>query len=72
MFIFFYSFMFYIFQNAVGFELWSMSQDILFDNIIITDEISVANKWAADTYDLKKMKIDRESVSYSLGAYESF
>lgn len=51
------------FQSAVGFELWSMSQDILFDNIIITDDLSVAHQWAADSFDLKRKKIARDSVS---------
>lgn len=50
--------------SAVGFELWSMSQDILFDNIIITDELSVAHQWAADSFDLKRKKIARDSESF--------
>lgn len=49
--------------SAVGFELWSMSQDILFDNIIITDELSVANQWADDTFELKRKKIAKDSES---------
>uniref|UniRef100_H2ZFG1 Calnexin n=1 Tax=Ciona savignyi TaxID=51511 RepID=H2ZFG1_CIOSA len=40
--------------GAVGFELWSMSEDIYFDNIIITDELSVAEDYAAKTWKLKK------------------
>ena len=51
------------FQSAVGFELWSMSKDIFFDNIIITDDIEVANHWAAATYDKKRQKIAKDSVS---------
>lgn len=42
-----YSYIF-ILQAAVGFELWSMTEDILFDNVLITDDISVANKLAED------------------------
>lgn len=49
--------------SAVGFELWSMSKDILFDNIIITDEIAVAEKWAADTFEKKRQKIAKDSES---------
>ncbi|KAG5881449.1 hypothetical protein JTB14_037667 [Gonioctena quinquepunctata] len=49
--------------SAVGFELWSMSQDILFDNIIITEELAVADKWAADTFDKKRQKIAKDSES---------
>lgn len=39
-----------------------MSKDILFDNIIITDEYIVAERWAADTFDKKRQKIAKESV----------
>ncbi|XP_063907214.1 calnexin-like isoform X2 [Zophobas morio] len=49
--------------SAVGFELWSMSKDIFFDNIIITDDIEVANHWAAATYDKKRQKIAKDSES---------
>merc|ERR1719339_283483 len=38
---------------AVGFELWSMSGDILFDNILITDNTNEAEAFAADTFDIK-------------------
>lgn len=48
---------------AVGIELWSMSSDILFDNIIITDDAVAADQWAAQSYDLKRKQIDREAVS---------
>lgn len=40
-----------------------MSKDILFDNIIITEELAIAEKWAADTFDKKRQKISKESVS---------
>lgn len=46
---------------AIGIELWSMSSDILFDNLIIVDDESLANDWAAQTYDLKRKLIDREA-----------
>lgn len=49
--------------SAVGFELWSMSQDILFDNIIVTEEIAVAEHWADATFDKKRQKIARDSDS---------
>lgn len=48
---------------AVGIELWSMSNDILFDNILIADNVEAADEWAAQTYDLKRKQIDREAVS---------
>ncbi|KAJ8682273.1 hypothetical protein QAD02_018065 [Eretmocerus hayati] len=46
---------------AVGFELWSMSPDILFDNIIVTDDELVAKKWAEDTFELRKQRIAKDS-----------
>ncbi|XP_058455494.1 calnexin-like isoform X2 [Malaya genurostris] len=49
---------------AVGIELWSMSSDILFDNLIITDDESVARDWASSTYDLKRKLIDREAETF--------
>lgn len=52
-----------MFKSAVGFELWSMSKDILFDNIIITEEIDVADHWATVTFDMKRQKIASDSVS---------
>lgn len=46
---------------AIGIELWSMSSDILFDNLIITDDETLARDWSAKTFDLKKKLIDREA-----------
>ncbi|XP_055939197.1 calnexin-like [Argiope bruennichi] len=46
---------------AVGFELWSMVDGIMFDNIIITDDLYVAEHWAAETFDLKRELADRET-----------
>lgn len=51
------------FQAAVGFELWSMVDGILFDNIIISDELFVVEHWASETFDLKRELADRETVS---------
>jgi len=48
---------------AVGLELWSMSNMILFDNIIITDDKTVADNWAAETFDLKRRKLDKDGES---------
>lgn len=53
----------YTFQAAVGIELWTMSADILFDNILITSDEAAADEWASKTYDLKRKQIDKESVS---------
>lgn len=49
---------------AIGIELWSMSSDILFDNLIITDDEDVARDWAAQTFDLKRKVIDREAETF--------
>uniref|UniRef100_A0A2A4K368 Calnexin n=1 Tax=Heliothis virescens TaxID=7102 RepID=A0A2A4K368_HELVI len=49
--------------HAVGFELWSMSPMLLFDNLIITDDMAVAEEWAQATFVLKKAKISRDSDS---------
>lgn len=39
--------------GAVGLELWSMSDEIAFDNFIITDDRAVADSWAADSWNIK-------------------
>lgn len=52
-----------LFQDSVGIELWSMSDDILFDNIMITDNIQDAQQFAAETFDLKIMKLEKGQVS---------
>ena len=44
--------------SGVGIELWSMSENIYFDNLLITDNLVHANKYAGDTFDLKMSKID--------------
>ncbi|KAJ8727194.1 hypothetical protein PYW08_015591 [Mythimna loreyi] len=49
--------------HAVGFELWSMSPMLLFDNLIITDDLAVAEEWAAASFNLKRAKLSRDSDS---------
>ncbi|CAH0628631.1 unnamed protein product [Chrysodeixis includens] len=49
--------------HAVGFELWSMSPALLFDNLIITDDVAVAEEWAQITFMQKRAKISRDSDS---------
>lgn len=41
--------------NAVGLELWSMTPDIYFDNFIICSDKEVADRWASDSWGLKKL-----------------
>lgn len=40
-----------------------MSPDILFDNLIITDNEEVAKKWADDSFELRRARIAEENVS---------
>ncbi|XP_045521336.1 calnexin isoform X1 [Pieris brassicae] len=47
--------------TAVGFELWSMSPQLLFDNLIITDDEEVAAEWARQTYTLKRDRITSQA-----------
>ncbi|KAK7929687.1 hypothetical protein WMY93_006082 [Mugilogobius chulae] len=41
--------------RAIGLELWSMTSDIYFDNFIVTSHKEVADRWASDTWGLKKL-----------------
>ncbi|KAK2865420.1 hypothetical protein FQN49_003598 [Arthroderma sp. PD_2] len=40
-------------MGAIGFEIWTMQNDILFDNIYIGHSIEDAEKLKAETYDIK-------------------
>lgn len=40
-----------------------MSNEILFDNIIMTDDVDLADHWAEQTFDLKQKVIDKDAVS---------
>lgn len=48
-----------------------MSSNILFDNLLITDDYVVAAEYAAVTFDLKRKQIELESVRI-LNIYKSF
>lgn len=39
---------------AIGYELWSMQSDILFDNIILASDQGTIDQWTAQTWDLKR------------------
>ncbi|XP_058791116.1 calnexin-like isoform X2 [Phymastichus coffea] len=52
---------------ALGFELWSMSPDILFDNIIVADDEYVAEKWAEQTFEVRKRKIAKDATGFWQG-----
>lgn len=45
---------------------------ILFDNLLITDDPSVAAAYAADSFDLKRKKLDLSAVSISQGSLDFF
>ncbi|XP_048778294.1 calnexin-like isoform X2 [Ostrea edulis] len=39
--------------NAVGLELWSMNDEIVFDNFLVTDDKVVAERWTEQTFQVK-------------------
>lgn len=39
--------------GAIGLELWSMSDNILFDNFLITDDKLTADQWAGESWEIK-------------------
>ena len=45
--------MFSIFQHALGLELWSMTDHIIFDNFLVTDDKEVHSSWVAQTWEKK-------------------
>ncbi|CAZ84531.1 unnamed protein product [Tuber melanosporum] len=51
-------------MGAIGFELWTMTKDILFDNIYIGHSIEDAEKLQKETFDVKK-KIEQEEDAAS-------
>ena len=52
--------------GAVGIELWSMSSDIHFDNVLITDDMDVATGWAGETFELKVSQVSLYRVSHTI------
>ena len=40
--------------SGIGLELWSMSDNIYFDNFLITDNMALADAFARETFDLKQ------------------
>merc|ERR1712037_683525 len=47
--------------GGVGIELWTMSDSIYFDNILITDSMGLADQLARETFDIKMSVIDATS-----------
>lgn len=48
--------------KALGMELWSMTSDIYFDNFILTSHKEVADRWASDTWGVKKLVASANEV----------
>lgn len=42
--------------SAIGIEMWTMTKDIMFDNVLITDSKRVAEEWAADSWAKKALQ----------------
>jgi len=57
---------------AVGFELWSMQSDIVFDNIIIADELDTVQQWTQQTWNIKHSKELASETSNISGMFNSF
>lgn len=57
---------------AVGFELWSMQSDIVFDNLIIADDESLVNQWTLQTWQLKYEKEVASQPNAIVGIWNSF
>ena len=41
-------------QGGIGIELWTMTEDILFDNLYVGHSAEDAKKFAAETFEIKK------------------
>ncbi|XP_015794452.1 calnexin-like [Tetranychus urticae] len=50
--------------DAVTFELWTLSDGIVFDNILITSDIAIADSIAMATYQIKKEINDLETDNW--------
>lgn len=50
--------------DAVAFELWTISDGIAFDNVLVTDDVNVANYVLDHTFQIKKDLADYESDSW--------
>lgn len=38
----------------MAFELWTMTDGVLFDNVLITDDEKVADSWTASTWHITR------------------
>ncbi len=53
-------------QGAIGLELWSMTDGILFDNFILTDDRDVAQHYAEQTWAVKQVEERASSSGVSI------
>lgn len=58
-----------VFQDAIGLELWSMTDDIVFDNFLITDDKVSAEKWTEQTFQVKSAAEKASSGGVSNNMY---
>jgi len=50
--------------TAVGFELWSMSPNMLFDNILLTNDENIAASVSMSTYEVKMSLLNKKGDSF--------
>lgn len=50
--------------DAIAFELWTISDGIAFDNVLLTNDVDVANYVVDHTFQLKKDLADEESDNF--------
>ncbi|XP_063413598.1 calnexin-like isoform X1 [Mytilus trossulus] len=55
--------------HALGLELWSMTDDIVFDNFLITDDKAVSSSYTAQTWEIKSAQ--EKVVSGGKGVWAS-
>jgi len=48
---------------TIGFELWTMSSGIVFDNIVVADDLDLAREFARQTFNIK---VDQEKIFDSI------
>ncbi|OXA53227.1 calnexin [Folsomia candida] len=47
--------------GAVGLELWTMTDQVLFDNFIISNDQSVVDDWTSKTWELKRRVLEKDN-----------
>lgn len=50
--------------GAVGIEIWTMSDNVYFDNILITESIEEAKQFADATFKLKQNKLNKDKETF--------